>query len=228
VTVTLREFELTELQQGQNSPLVVSGHVLQALKHRLSSPNDDPIISDMFHCLLLEFVYWDLSDEDHSRQTPALVWNLVAILTQMPVKTLRLHWVARMFANAGLIINNLPSTPSTSISRRGRAQRCKLLIYRLKDTDRFLLLGLASIVHASTSREDGGGDAICPADELEIVFQRLLELKLSWDTTDINLYYPLENGKNLNKYAFQAIANYHLRHASAIQSCSSRFLSASL
>jgi hypothetical protein len=199
----------------------VSNRVLLALETHSNLPSNGAVLSDIFYGLLHEFVYWDIFNGGYSGLIPALVKNLVAIVTHMPVDALRSYWVARMLATAGLIMNDLTSMSSSRLERARRRTAINGL-----DTDCLLFLGFAAIVRASTSRNNPG-DTVCPADELEVIFQRLLELNISWDSADVPLPFPLEHTTSLNQYVFQALSGYHLRHSSAATAESSVLISLS-
>ncbi|KAG8693615.1 hypothetical protein FRC08_009008 [Ceratobasidium sp. 394] len=149
-----------------------------------------------------------------------LVRNLVLILKRLSCDRLLsdFNFVSQVLATAGLILNGHHSTSDPLTDKIGRYAE-----FDRVDAELLLYLGLVGLIEASESIDATLDEDVCSTIELEVVFERLIQVKTflvsntqgSWPPSDLRLPFPLGSASTFNDYALDIISAYYRRHANA-------------
>ncbi|KAG9083538.1 hypothetical protein FRC06_004490 [Ceratobasidium sp. 370] len=216
-----RPYIISNFSKGTNSPLGVSSYILLVLERHRNLPSYEAQLFELLYVLQKGLVDHNTSDRQSDPVYKRnLVANLVLILKHLPCDSLLsdFNFVPQVLAAAGLILNGHHSPSDSLADKIGRYAE-----FDRVDAELLLFLGLVGLIEASESTGATLGEDTRSTVELEVVFDRLIQLKTflvsntqgSWPPSDLPLPFPLGSSSTFNDYALEIISAYYRRHANA-------------
>ncbi|QRW09864.1 ribonuclease [Ceratobasidium sp. AG-Ba] len=213
---------MSNLIKGTNSPLGVSAYILRVLERPRSLQNHEAQLFELFYALLRGIMDSNIrSIQNHTAYKQNLISNLVSILKFIPCDSLLsdFSFVSQVLAASGLILNGHQLDPESVFRTIGR--------YAQLDEHQpglLLFIGLLGLIQASQSIDAGHAEDILPTPELEVVFERLIQLKVflvsntegSWPSQSLRLPFKIGNVEyTYTEYALDIISSYYIQHINA-------------
>ncbi|KAG9120250.1 hypothetical protein FRC07_004333 [Ceratobasidium sp. 392] len=212
-----RPYIISSFSKGTESPLGVSSYILLVLERHQDLPSYEAQIFELFYVLQRGLIDYNTPDSTYKR---GLLINLVSILKRLTCDRLlsEFSFVPQVLASAGLILNGYHTQSDSLADKIGRYGD-----FDKVEVELLLFLGLIGLIQVSESVGAALDQDICSAVELEIVFERLIQLKTflvsntqgSWPPADQHLPFPLGNASTFNDYGLDVISTYYHLHASS-------------
>ncbi|KAG8781945.1 hypothetical protein FRC12_021382 [Ceratobasidium sp. 428] len=212
---------ISNFSKGANSPLGVSSYILLVLERQKDLPSYEAQIFELFYVLQRALIEYNSPDRQHdSVYNRDLISNLVSIVELLPCDNLltNFNFVSQVLAAAGLILTGHHSPSDSLDDTIGRYAE-----FNQVDVQLLLFLGLVGLVEAAEATEVALGEDICSSIKLEVIFERLIQLKTflvsntqgSWPPSNMRLPFPIGSASTFNDYALETISTYYHRHTSA-------------